>query len=477
MLPFKSIIHLKGDSRLPLYNKIANSVIEEISKGTLRPGSRLPGSRQLSEILGVHRKTVVAAYDELLAQGWIQTRGRSGTFVHHDLPAIQKASIPSYEIKDAERPALIKEDAHITLRFDDGFPDIRLAPLKSLAKEYSSLLKNNNFIKSLSYSSEIHGDSILRKELCNHLKDTRGIYVDPQHILISRGSIIAFYLIVNSFVSKNDVVVVGAPGYNTFNDIVKNKNGRLIEVKVDRFGLDIVDIEKVCQDHKIKFLFAISHHHHPTTVTLSAERRIQLIELSKKYDFQIIEDDYDYDFHYESSPVLPLASLQHEGRVIYVGSFSKTITPALRLGFVVADPMLIDQLADMRRYIDRSGDVVLERATAHLIKFGEIRRHLNKALRLYKKRRDLLCFLLKKHFLLDILFDVPEGGMAIWVTFADHVDIPKLIATANKNGLKITPPFHTESSRSTRLGFASLNEGEIQKAVVLLKLSFDSLPK
>jgi GntR family transcriptional regulator/MocR family aminotransferase len=473
MLPFKSIITIKEDSRLPLYNKIANSVIEAISKGTLRPGSRLPGSRSLSDMLGVHRKTVVAAYDELLAQGWIQTRGRAGTFVHDQLPAISKVSSASYSSLVPPLESKDRRDNHIRIRFDDGHPDIRLAPLHALAKEYSSLLKNNNFIQSLGYTTQFCGDIVLRQEICHHLIDTRGIYVDAEHILISRGSIMAFYLIINSFISEGEAVVVGAPGYISFNEIVKHRNGKLISVEVDQEGLKIDVIEKICEQQPVKFVLAISHHHHPTTVTLSAARRIRLIELSKKYNFKIIEDDYDYDFHYDSSPVLPLASLQHEGRVFYVGSFSKTVAPSFRLGFVVADPASIKRMADMRRYIDRTGDPVLERATAHLIKFGEIRRHLNKALRLYKKRRDLMSSLLKQYFPKDIFFEVPEGGMAIWITFAKHVNISKIISTANKNGLEITSPEYYQTERQTRFGFASLNEDEIKTGVEILKIAME----
>ena len=352
MLPFKTIINLDEASKLPIYNKIANAIIAEISKGTLRSGGRLPSSRQLASILGVHRKTIVAAYDELMAQGWIETRGRHGTFVQDRLPRIPQRATVLNRIHARSTPPKVP---NWKVRFDDGYPDVRLAPGTILAREYSSLLKNKNFVKSLNYTWEFRGDYQLRAEICNYLRDTRGIYVQPENILISRGSIMSFYLAINTFLNTEENVIVGSPGYQTFNKIVTHRGGNVKCVSVDDHGICIDEVEHLCKNEKITFLYAISHHHHPTTVTLSAERRLRLVELAKKYDFDIIEDDYDYDFHYESSPVLPLANLPHDNHVWYVGSFSKTIAPSLRLGFIVSSSDRIERMAMTRRYIDRTG--------------------------------------------------------------------------------------------------------------------------
>ncbi len=472
MLPYRSILKLDSESKLPIYNKIANAIITLISNGTLTSGSRLPSSRQLATILKVHRKTVVAAYDELLAQGWIQTRGRAGTFVHNELPLVRppkSSNLPSSHSQD-EMPT---NSYLITL--DDGYPDIRMAPSKSLSREYSSLLKNKNFVKSLNYTWEFRGDYQLRKEICVYLRDTRGIYVGTDQVLVSRGSIMSFYLAINTFLNPGDHVVVAFPGYQTFNEIVKNRGGHVEHVAVDEDGLCVDEIEHMCKKFKVAFVYAISHHHHPTTVTLSAERRLKLVTLSKKYNFKIIEDDYDYDFHYESSPVLPLASLPHDNTVFYVGSFSKTVAPSLRLGFIVTSSDRILKMAQTRRYIDRTGDPVLERAVAHLLKFGEIRRHLNKALKAYRNRRDLMCQLLKSELKDYISFVKPEGGLAIWVTFKDGLLLDRVLMEAEKRGLHFNLPSYYKVDYQTRFGFASLNEEEIITGINLLKQSILAL--
>ncbi len=464
------MLKIDDASKLALYNKIANAIINEISDGRLQSGSRLPSSRKMAELLNVHRKTVVAAYDELLAQGWIETRGRRGTFIHDKLPQVPpRRIIDSYESKCSILP---EPQETFEISFDDGYPDVRLAPGPLLAREYSSLIKNKNFIRSLNYTWEFRGDIQLRQEVCNYLRDTRGIYVQPENILVSRGSIMSFYLAINTFLSPQAHVIVGKPGYQTFNQIVRNNGGQVSTVPVDEEGINVDAVEQICKKQKVSFLYVISHHHHPTTVTLSAERRLRLVSLAKEHEFKIIEDDYDYDFHYESSPVLPLASLHHENHVMYVGSFSKTIAPSLRLGFIVSSADRINQMAETRRYIDRTGDPVLERATAHLLKFGEIQRHLNKALRLYKFRRDLLCDILDTQFSEYISFKKPEGGMAVWIAFNDDIVIDELKKKAKKIGLNFNLPSYYQVRKNTRLGYASLNEREIERGMELMSLVF-----
>lgn len=471
MLPFASLLQLSDDSKLPVYLRISNAIIEQISKGTIQPGTRLPSTRNLASMLKVHRKTIVAAYDELYAQGWIESRSTQGTFVNDQLPIVDPVPLIRSDNNQTWTASQKPQEVLLPLRFDDGFPDTRLAPLAALGKEYSSLLKDRKFTRNLTYTSNFMGDQKLREQIVLHLRDTRGIYVDTDHILISRGSIMAFYLILVSHLSRGGGVLVGTPGYQTFNKIVSKIGGKLLEVPVDESGLQVDRVAELCETESVEFVYVVPHHHHPTTVTLSPERRLQLLELSKQYGFRIIEDDYDFDFHYESGAILPLTSLNHQGNVIYVGSFSKTIAPSLRLAFVVASPEILSELAELRRLIDRSGDPVLERAVARLLEYGEIRRHLNKAVRVYRSRRDLLCQLLQEHLTDYISFNVPEGGMAIWAEYAKELDIETISREAAQQGLFVPLPqtYPSPSGRHVRLGYSSMNEEEIQQAFEMLK--------
>ncbi|MFK7969287.1 MAG: PLP-dependent aminotransferase family protein [Bacteroidia bacterium] len=456
---------------MPVYLQIAKAIIHEISQGRIAAGTRLPSSRKMAELLGVNRRTVVAAYDELTAQDWLTSKTTSGTFVNEHLPTVSPVALaetPSVALPQLKKSSLAKPYKR---RFDDGHPDVRLAPMQALSRAYSGLLRNTRFLNNLDYNDEFAGDPMLRLQLALHLRDTRGIYVDVDQILVTRGSIMAFYLLMESMLKPEDCVVVGKPGYGTFNKIVEQKGGHLRHVDVDEQGMLVDQVAAICEQRPVSFVYVVPHHHHPTTVTLSPERRIRLLELAQQYDFYIIEDDYDYDFHYESSPILPLASLQHGGQVMYVGSFSKSIAPALRLGFLVGDAHVVSRLAGLRRFIDRTGDPLLERAVSHLLKHGEIRRHLQKSLRAYRARRNTLCDIVRQELNGMVQINPPEGGMAAWTHFHEDIDLDKSWDAFGAAGLSVNRPeeYGSPGSRSTRLGFASLNEDEIAEALQMLK--------
>jgi GntR family transcriptional regulator/MocR family aminotransferase len=288
--------------------------------------------------------------------------------------------------------------------------------------------------------------------------------------LITKGVQMALYLVAKTLLTKNDMVIAGDPGYNCANEVFEQAGAKLALASVDERGINVSEIEAICKKKKVKLVYVIPHHHSPTTVTLSAERRMQLLELARKYKFAIVEDDYDYDFHYASSPILPLASVDHYGSVIYVGSFSKTIAPGIRIGFMIAPHNLITQATRFRRLIDRQGEQLLEEAMANLLKNGDISRHLKKANKTYHERRDVLCRLLHEKLAGYISFKIPDGGFAIWVEYLNGLKPHEVAAKAATMGLTISngtdyfyDPAHPNNG--IRLGFASLNIKEMEQAV------------
>jgi GntR family transcriptional regulator/MocR family aminotransferase len=241
---------------------------------------------------------------------------------------------------------------------------------------------------------------------------------------------------------------------------------------MDEDGIDTARVEKICKLKKVRMVYIIPHHHHPTTVTLSPERRIQLLELAARHKFAIIEDDYDYDFHYASKPMMPMASLDRNGNVIYVGTLSKSLAPAIRVGFMVASEKFIQAATGLRKAIDTQGDSLIENAIAELYKDGTIGRHIKKSVKLYKERRDNFCTLLRQELGDRIDFKIPEGGMAIWAHFL-HNNLPDVVKKAYKEGLILSDGTDYDTGRikynSTGLGFASLNTPEQEKVVGVLK--------
>jgi GntR family transcriptional regulator / MocR family aminotransferase len=480
MLPWKTVIILQKDCDTPVYLQIANSIIQEMKKGRIGPGIKLPGTRQMSEVLEVHRKTLVRAYEELDAQGWIEMHPSKGTFTSKTLPEInprrfnikteKRNSFPSetgYSVKinnSIRNPALPYRN--IT-GFHDG-PDVRLMPVKELGSMYKSILSRSVNLKYLSYV-ETAGVQKFREVLSDYLNSSRGLQTTFENIMITRGSQLGLYLITRVLFSKGENIIVGDTNYYYADHCFQDAGMKLVRVKVDDFGIDVVSIEKICKRKKIKAVYITSHHHYPTTVTLIASRRIKLLELSEKFGFIIIEDDYDYDFHYLSSPILPLISADQKGMIIYIGTLSKTIAPAIRTGYVVAPPNLLLELSRLRQLIDTQGDPIIELALAEMFLEGEIRRHMKKALNEYHRRRDFLCNLLVQQLSEFIEFRIPDGGLAIWAKFDKSISLPALTEKLRAQGTILSNGLiHNTGSvslNSTRMGFAWMNETEAEIAV------------
>lgn len=486
MLPVKSIIRINKGSEVPVFLQIANSFIREIQNGVLKPGLKLPGSRVIANQLGVHRKTVVAAFDELLMQGWITSVASRGTFISDRLPAVNyqelkgevgkgsMPNLPGFELHShsfASKPLMIN---HKMLTINDGFPDGRLAPADLIGKAYRSVIGRGASKSLLSYS-EVEGNEMLRNVLADYLNETRGLNIGKENMLITRGSQMGIYITAKTILAPGNEVVVGETSYFVANMAFKSLGAILRTVPVDENGIDVEAVGAICRLRKVRAVFITSHHHHPTTVTLSAERRLKLLQLAETFRFAIVEDDYDYDFHYAGSPLLPLASADRGGFAIYIGSFTKTVAPFIRTGYIVAPAALIAEIALVRRIIDRQGDPVLEQALAELIREGDIRRHLAKTLRTYRHRRDFFCTLLKDKLRGEVEFKTPEGGMAVWVKFADDINFDSLVMEASKRGLHINHAsvYNPDSTNlnSTRMGFASLNEEEMERAIGILTMS------
>jgi GntR family transcriptional regulator/MocR family aminotransferase len=280
------------------------------------------------------------------------------------------------------------------------------------------------------------------------------------------------YLLCTSFLQTGDNVVVPSLSWAGGNMNFTQAGANLLKVRVDEYGMDVDELEQICKKMPVRMVYVTSHHHYPTTVALRADRRIQLLRLSEKYGFIIFEDDYDYDFHYLSKPLLPLASADQSGMVLYCGSFTKTISPAFRVGYLVASENVIRHLAKLRRIIDRQGDVMLENAMAELLQNGVVQKHLRKSLRLYKERRDILSGLLKDELADYVQFQVPDGGMAVWTVFDPKINLVTLAQRALQQELHISDgTWHhnaEQKANATRLGFASCTPKELEQCMEIL---------
>ncbi|CAL2082858.1 GntR family transcriptional regulator / MocR family aminotransferase [Tenacibaculum sp. 190524A05c] len=491
MFPFKTSLFLDRSCAQPLYVQLSNQIIQLIKDQKLPSKTKLPGTRALSEDLGVHRKTVVACYEELLLQGWVESIPKKGTFVNSSLPDFvpldfvkedrsfkNEAGFSFYSNEFLNRK--INEQNENVMYVNDGISDTRLTPVNEIARTYRRIANRTSIFQHLSYGSTF-GNEKLREVLAEYLNTTRGLHITKENILITRGSQNGIYLSSQLLLKKGDVIVVGKTNYISADLTFLHANAVIERVAVDECGLVMEELERLCKKKSIKAVYVTSHHHHPSTVTMSAERRIHLLNLAKKYGFAILEDDYDYDFNYNHAPILPLASHDTNGNVVYIGSVCKTVAPVFRVGYLIANPEFINEAANLRRIVDRQGDALLELTFADFIQSGELDSHIRKVIKVYKARRDLFCELLSNELSNFFEFEIPKGGMAVWLHLREPYQWEAVAKTGRKHKLEIGDYERYDSANTNhnciRVGFASFNEIEIKEFIVRLKLTMRNLEK
>jgi GntR family transcriptional regulator / MocR family aminotransferase len=463
---------------VPLFHQIAQAITADIRRGRLRPGDALPGSRTLARALGVQRLTVVTAFDNLVAEGWLVAQRARGVFVSTDLPdpaprrftsrqaADAMAENPGFDMVPGPAPELPFDVPPAGLLFAPSRPDVRLAPADILGRAVRRAMRRDGGAL-LAYGPP-EGHARLREAVARMVASTRGIPAGSANVCITRGSQMALALLAQSLVRPGDVVAVEQLGHRPAWEAFRLAGARVVGVPVDAHGLRIDALERVVAQHAIRAIYLTPHHQFPTTVTMAAGRRLALLELARPHRIAVIEDDYDYEFHYDGRPVLPLASADPAGVVAYVGTFSKVLAPALRLGYVVAPVPLIERVAARRSHVDAQGDQVLEYAVGELLEEGEIQRHIRRTRREYLLRRDVLVSALGERLGDAVAFDVPAGGIALWV-HARAIDVDAWAAAARRVGVIIAPAsgfaLDGRPRPYLRLGFASLTPDELREGV------------
>lgn len=465
---------LDRKSHQPLPQQLVLALVAAIRSGRLEPGDPLPGTRTFARTLGVHRNTVVAAFEELLTQGWLETTHASHTRVTRSLPvtgdqpARSRTRAMGFDLRPWGNSAPAFEAVPPgVLDFTGGLPDARLFPSDVLARAYRRSLKRSSG-KLLAFGSPA-GDLLLRERLAAMLASRRGLAVSAEDLLVTRGSQLALHLLSLALVREGDTVAVESPGYPSAREAFTLMGAKLLPIRVDAEGLDVSQLARALERTRIRALYVTPHHQDPTTVTLSARRRLALLSLARQHRFAIIEADYDYEFQFEGAPVLPMASTDPHGVVVYVGTLSKALAPGLRMGFVIAPPALRATLLSVRGQVDRQGDLGLEHAVAELLEDGEVLRHSLRARRVFHGRRDVLVRLLRTQLKTALTFEVPRGGLALWARVADGIDVERWAKSSLAAGVRFfTGRQYAPNGRPlpfVRLGFGHLDEAELREAV------------
>lgn len=444
------LVELDRDGGRPLRAQLEDGLRQAVREGRLAAGTRLPASRVLATDLSVSRRLVVDAYSQLLAEGYLRARHGGGTFVA-EAAAPQKA--PSREVR-REPPAYDFFPGHPDL---SGFP--RRAWLRAMRETLRELPD-----RQLGYPHP-RGSDRLRRALAEHLRRVRGVVADPRAIVICSGAVQALGLLARSLGGGQPLeLAVEDPGLPEHRMVLRAHGARLTPVPVDGGGLSLRALER----SPARAVLVTPAHQSPTGVALAAERRSALLEWAAAREAVVIEDDYDSEYRYDRAPLGALQGLAPD-RVIYLGTVSKTLAPALRLGWMVLPSRLVGPVADAKR-LDDAGSATLEQvALAHLLDSGEYDRHLRQARRRYRSRRDALVAAVARHLPGAQVTGVAAGLHAI-VRLETAVDVLLLIEAARRRSVGVYPlglaydePRQVDDGLV--LGYACLSEPAIEEGV------------
>jgi GntR family transcriptional regulator/MocR family aminotransferase len=367
----------------PQYLQLANQLQALIDSRVLRAGTKLPATRVLARTLGINRNTVVAAFERLTSLGWIDTRGRGGSVVSDLARQTQRA-----EVRPTKRPNRVRRECVAAKNRSGAVIDFRLGsadptplPLEVWRRACRAAGRR---LPDAGYGNP-QGDAELRTQIARYLGRTRALRVEPGQVVITSGAGQAIERIAAAVLHPGDLAVVEEPGYPRAARAFEGSGARVEPVAVDEDGIDTSAL--LARRRAPKLIHVTPSHQYPLGSRLSAARRQALIQWAREHDVLVIENDYDGEFRYESAPLPALAALGGFGHVAYVGTFSKVLSPAMRLGFLVGRPELVAAITRAIAEARDSVSIVTQRIVTSLISSGELERHIRRTRRSYAARR------------------------------------------------------------------------------------------
>jgi len=462
--------------------------VRGILSRALQPGERLPSSRHLSQHLSVSRNTVTLAYQALVDDGYLTPNARSGYVVSADAPAnplnlelidgrkvekvewAHRINVPKGAINAIKKPLNWREYEY---PFVYGQADFRLfshsewrdcARQALGAKDFGALAGDYNF----------HDDPLLVNYIASHSLPQRGIYKDPAHVLVTLGAQNALYLVAQLLVNENSAVGLEEPCYPDIRNIVQQRTNKIRSIGVDEGGL-ILD-EAVLKECDI--LFITPSHQCPTTVTMPVERRKRLLELADKHDFIIVEDDYEFEMNFLEPPAPALKSMDSKARVVYVGSFSKSLFPGLRLGYMAGPDELMIEARNLRHLMFRHPPGHSQRTAAYFMALGHYGAQMRKLKRKFADRHAIMSESLEKNGLFKAN-TAKFGGTSFWIEGPPWLDAEILASELEKRGVLIeagNPFFSTAPVKNYfRVAFSSIRKEKIEAGVGIIAETISSL--
>lgn len=482
------ILDLDPRSSTPLYGQIATSIATLIRQGLLAVGSRLPPTRELALAQGVSRNTVVLAYQELEIQGLASSRVGCGTFVCRDLPghapmgaapatpgrSLEYRLAGSWTIPHASLLAAMErmsgpgaETAKIS--FASAQPDAGLLPLAEFRQSLSSAFRR--FGADLLAAGSPAGFAPLLEYLHSYLA-RRGVTCGPGELMVAGGIQQGLSLVARLLLDPGDTVLLEDLTYPGALAVFRSFQASCVGIPLDDRGIRTDALEDVLRRRSAKLLYTMPTFHNPTGSTLPPERRKRVLEICREHGVVIVEDDYAHELVFDGMEALPLKAWDRWGGTIYLGSFSESVFPGIRLCWIVAPEGIIDRLRILKQVSDLSTSPILQGALLEFLRAGHSERLLKRKRRAYRARRDALADAMERHFPQEVLWVKPLGGLYQWVDLPPTLDAMELLAETRERGVLFAPDrmFAVEEWKRAglRLGFSYLTEDKIDEGARIL---------
>ena len=477
-----AIFHLKRGDNASLQAQIREMLVNAILAGQLVGDAPLPSSRKMSKNLGVSRNTVVLAYQDLVDDGYLIARERSGYYVNSEFvgQAVPRDRItekldtnsPDWESRFRVHPSkqenIVKaiDWPSYPYPFVYGQVDQQLFPLPAW-RECARQALGRRAMDAWTGDRLIHDDPMLVEQIRTHILPRRGITAHADEILVTQGAQNALYIIASLLFTGRTTVGVETPGYPDMFNIARLKTDAVVPIEVDDDGLPVDDRLTPCD-----YLYVTPSHQFPTTVTMPLERRMSLLKRATDDDIVLIEDDYEFETNYIGRPTPALKSMDEHGRVIYVGSLSKSLFPGLRLGFMVGPRALIEEARALRRLMLRHPPTVNQRQTALFLALGHHDALIHRLHREFRKRWEVMDKALQ-HYLPASATRPSFGGTSFWVRGPENIDSTELAMAAKEEGILIEPGrvhfLGNDRPRNYfRLAFSSIASERIEPGIHIL---------
>ncbi len=460
----------------PYYLQIVEQVRSSILSGELPAGMQLPPSRQLAIELGIARRTVVVAYEELCAQGYCASRVGRGTVVAPTIavssatPHHSTIGLPQWlrlETSTApESSPSIAQNRQSLICFAPSLAQTDRLPIKAMQQAFQSVMQTAP-TRFREYDRN-NGHPALLEAICQNVLPDRGIQATPDQVIITNGSLHSSFLLARLFAPYGGSISYGVPGYLAIPANFAEQDILELPCSIDAEGICLTDEARLARFH-----YVMPEHHFPQGVTLSPERRATFLQLAARYDSLIIEDDYDSEFYFDRHPLPALKATDLSKRVIYMGTFSKVLFNGLRLGYIVAHPTIIQQLVDLRWQQEGGTSLVLQLWLAELLNSGAVDRHLRRMRVHHRKKRNLIADYLRRNFP-DWQWQMPSGGLQFWIELPPQQNSTQVIQQWIERGVQIFSGVDycdrdPKGSKSYLImGFGGVTEEQIHQAFTQL---------